>query len=471
MRFPNRESVALILILAVGFVAHGAGLQSSTGVPADSEIRTILVERVDKYKQSVGIVVGVIEPAGRRVVAYGKLAAEDPRILDGDTVFEIGSVTKVFTSLLLADMVERDEVTLTDPAAAYLPAEVQLPQRNGQVIRLQDLATHTSGLPRMPSNVDPVDPSNPYADYADQRLYAFLSNYQLSRNIASRFEYSNLGGALLGHVLARRAGVDYETLVEKRVTIPLKMTNTHIALTEEMKAHLAVGHAYGLEPTPNWDLGALVAAGGLHSTANDLLRFLAAHLGYTETVLAPAMASMMKVRRDTERGEVALAWFVESQGGSRIVFHDGSTGGYRCFVGYDPQARTGVVVLSNNGAGAGIEDIGLHLLNSKIPLRNDQDLAPQKARKQVPIDSQVLDRYAGKYRFASNQMATVSRNGSHLYLQAEGDVKLAFYPESNEHFFAKIMDAQITFVSDSDGRVTELLFHRNGATQRVQRVE
>ena len=304
----------LIIILSLALVVQAAGAQSSRR-PTDAEIRQILVERIEKYKQSVGIVVGLIGPEGRKVVAHGKLAADDPRVLDGDTVFEIGSITKVFTSLVLADMVERDEVELTDPAAAYLPGEVRLPQRNGQVITLQDLATHRSGLPRMPSNVDPMDPSNPYADYPIHRLYAFLSSFQLSRNIDSRFEYSNLGGALLGHVLARRAGVDYETLVETRVTMPLQMSNTRATLTDQMRAHLAVGHAYSLEPTPNWDLGALVAAGGLHSTANDLLKLLSAQLRYTETPLAPAMAAMMNVRRDTDRGEVALAWFVESAAG------------------------------------------------------------------------------------------------------------------------------------------------------------
>jgi len=454
-------SPALIAILILTLVLQAAGARSPV-LPSDSDIREILVERIDKYKQSVGIVVGVIEPAGRRVVTYGKLAAGDPRALDGDTVFEIGSITKVFTSLVLADMVEHHEVELTDPAATYLPSEVQLPQRDGQAITLQDLATHRSGLPRMPSNVDPVDPSNPYADYPLQRLYAFLSSYRLPRNIDARFEYSNLGGALLGHVLERRAGLDYETLVETRVTKPLHMANTRVALTEEMKSHLAVGHAYGLEPTPNWDLGALVAAGGLHSTANDLLTFLSAHLGYVESPLAKAMASMV---------DVPLAWFVESPGGRRIVFHDGTTGGYRCFLGYDPQARTGVVVLSNSGTGASIDDIALHVLNDNVPLRGARDLVPPKARKQVEIESQVLDAYTGSYRFASSQMATVSRNGSHLYLHAEGEVKLAFYPESNQQFFAKIMDAQITFVRDADGHVRELLFHRNGATERVKRVD
>jgi CubicO group peptidase (beta-lactamase class C family) len=451
-------------------LAGSALAQTGSDIPSDREIRSILADRVEKYRQSVGIVVGVISPDGRKVLSHGKLAADDSRALDGDTVFEIGSITKVFTSLLLSDMVEHREVALNDPAARCLPADVRVPERNGQKITLQDLATHTSGLPRMPSNVDSADPSNPYADYSVGQLYAFLSNFQLPRRIASQFEYSNLGGALLGHALSKCAGTDYETLVEKRITEPLHMNNTHIALTPDMKARLAMGHAYGLEPTPNWDLGALEAAGALHSTANDLLTLLAAHLGYIETPLASSLAAMTKTRRESDRGEVGLAWFVERIAGTTIISHDGGTGGYRSFIGYEPVGRVGVVVLSNSGASAGVEDIGLHILNPYIPLRQSWELQPPKPRTTIAVESAVLDAYVGRYRFPSNQLATVTRDGDRLFLQAEGEVKLVFYPESNENFFAKIMDAQMTFVRDRDGNVSELLFHRNRMTQRVERV-
>ena len=460
----------LLAGIAVALLAQTFVAQSSK-TPTDAEIRQILADRVDKYRQSVGMVVGVIEPQGRRVIAYGKRAADDPRPLDGDTVFEIGSITKVFTSLVLSDMVEHHEVALSDAAATYLPADVHLPERNGERITLQDLATHTSGLPRVPSNVDPADPSNPYADYSVGRLYEFLSTYELPRNIGSRFEYSNLGGALLGHVLAGCAHMDYETLVETRITMPLRMTATHIALTPEMKEHLAVGHAYGLEPTPNWDLGALAAAAALHSSANDLLTLLAANLGYIQTPLAPAMASMMRTRRVFDRGEAAIGWFIDRHDGKMVAFHDGSTGGYRSFIAYDAQSRVGVVVLSNSSAGADIDDIGRHVLDATVPLRDAKTLEPPRVRKEIAIDSKFLDRYAGEYRLPSGQSIKVTRNGSHLFLQADGDVKLAFYPESTESFFAKIMDAQISFMTDSEGRVIQLLFHRNGSTQQVKRAE
>src|SRR5271157_2778321 len=226
-----REALSFTLAMILFAAIAGAQSPPNALVPPDSEIRKILVERIDTFHQGVGIVVGVIEPQGRREVAYGSLNQGDSRPLDGDTIFEIGSVTKVFTSLLLADMVQRGEVALTDPVARYLPSQVKMPERGGRQITLQDLATHTSGLPRLPSNLNPKDPANPYADYSVDQLYQFLSGYQLTRDIGSQSEYSNLGGGLLGHVLARPAGMDYEALVKSRICEPLGMKSTGITLT------------------------------------------------------------------------------------------------------------------------------------------------------------------------------------------------------------------------------------------------
>jgi len=194
-------------VLTITVLTSVATAQEATksAMPSDSDIRQMLVDRIDVQRQSVGIVVGVIGPEGRRVIPYGHLEKGDPRPLDGDTVFEIGSMTKVFTSLLLADMVQHGEVALDDSVAKYLPASVKMPQRNGRQITLVDLATHTSDLPPLPTNFTPKDPANPYADYTVEQLYQFLSSYQLTRDIGSQYQYSNLGGGLLGHVLALRA--------------------------------------------------------------------------------------------------------------------------------------------------------------------------------------------------------------------------------------------------------------------------
>ncbi|HWU54850.1 MAG TPA: serine hydrolase, partial [Rhizomicrobium sp.] len=186
MRFRPRLLVLSILpalgLLAWEAPAMSQAAQSSWSVPSDADIGKILAERIDVQKQGVGMVVGVIDPKGRRIISHGALNQGDPRPLNGDSEFEIGSITKVFTSLILADMVKRGEVSLDDPIAKYLPASVKMPSRNGKEITLRDLSTHYSGLPRMPSNFTPQDPENPYADYSVEQMYQFLSGYTLPRD-------------------------------------------------------------------------------------------------------------------------------------------------------------------------------------------------------------------------------------------------------------------------------------------------
>jgi D-alanyl-D-alanine-carboxypeptidase/D-alanyl-D-alanine-endopeptidase len=446
----------LLPSLSLFLLAHTTIAQ----VAPDAEIQRILADRIDQQHQSVGIVVGVIEQGGRRIVAHGSLAKGDKRSLDGDTVFEIGSMTKVFTSLLLADMVGRGEVALTDPVAKYLPAEVKVPERGGAKITLQHLAMHTSALPRLPSNLNPKDANNPYADYTVQQLYEFLSSAELTRDIGSRYEYSNLGGGLLGHALARRAGTDYETLVRKRILDPLGMKRTGITLSKSMKERLATGHDETLKPALNWDIPTLAGAGALRSTANDMLTFLAANLGTTKTALAAPMVAMLVPRHATEipNTEIALGWHVSKIGEHEIVWHNGGTGGYRSFMGFDPKRRIGVVVLSNTSTNAGVDDIGRHLL-AGAPL-----LQPPKTRKEVKVDPKLFDRYTGRYELAPNVFFTITRDDAHLYAQLTGQPRFEIYPEGERDFFYKVVDAQITFVENG------LVLHQNGMDRPAKRI-
>jgi serine-type D-Ala-D-Ala carboxypeptidase/endopeptidase len=440
-------------------------------VLSDDAIREILVKRIDEQKQAVGIVVGVIGPNGRRVVAYGKLATGDPRTLDGDTIFEIGSVTKVFTSLLLADMVNRKEVALDDAAANYLPENVKMPERGGKSITLHDLSTHSSGLPPLPSNIKPKDLHNPYAGYSVDDLYQFLSGYELPRDPGAKFEYSNLGGGLLGHVLAYRAGTDYESLIGTRITQPLGMPDTGITLSSSMQQRMATGHTAMLAPTGNWDFLALAGAGALRSSGNDMLTFLEAFLGYKETPLSSAMKSMLEARRPAAKTEIGLGWLFSSADDRRIAMHDGGTGGFRSFVGYDPKECIGVVVLSNASARIGGDDIGLHLLNPKLPLANPE---PPRQHTEVPIDPKLLDSYTGRYQVNPNLIIEITRDGDRLFAQSfvqfpnkqpgdpTGMPKFELFAESEKKFFAKVADNQISFETGAEGQATSLIMQRAG---------
>ncbi len=443
--------------------------QSITVLPSDA-IREILAKRIDQQKQAVGIVVGIIEPAGRRVVTYGQLASGDPRTLDGDTIFEIGSITKVFTSLVLADMVSRREVALDDPAAKYLPEKVRMPERNGKSITLLDLSTHSSGLPPLPSNFKMKNPRNPYADYEVDDLYQFLSSYELPRDPGSEVQYSNLGAGLLGHVLASRAGTDYESLIATRITKPLGMPDTGITLSSSVQQRMATGHTAMLAPAANWDFPSLAGAGALRSSANDMLTLLEAFLGYRESSLAPAMKTVLEVRRPLGKASIGLGWFIFPTDGREVANHDGGTGGFCSFVGFDPKERIGVVVLSNAFTRSGVVDIGIHLLNPKAPLANPE---PPKQRTEVPIDPELLDRYMGSYQLGQG-ILEITRDGGRLFAQVTSQnlvgPKFQLFAESEKKFFAKVTDSQITFETGSEGRATSLILHKAGRDMPAPRL-
>jgi serine-type D-Ala-D-Ala carboxypeptidase/endopeptidase len=439
-------------------------------VPPDAEIREILGRRVGAENLGIGIVVGVIDPKGRRIVAYGSPAKDDKRPLNGDTIFEIGSITKVFTSLVLMDMVQKGEVAVTDPVSKYLPATVKIPERNNKKITLQDLSTQSSGLPRMPSNFSPKDNSNPYADYSVEQLYQFLSGYQLTRDIGAQYEYSNLGVGLLGHVLTLRAGMDYETLVRSRICEPLGMSSTSVTLSPEMKARLAIGHSPTLSAVPNWDLSTLAGAGALRSSANDMLTFLAANLGYTKTPLAAAMAAELSIRRPTGSPdmEIAYGWHVQTKNGNSIIWHNGGTGGYRTYIGFDPKSHAGVVVLSNISTAAGPDDIGRHLLDASYPLAK---VEPPKEHKEVTVDPKIFDNYVGSYQLAPAVIMTISRDAERLFSQLTGQPKIQLFPEGERRFFVKEVDAQWTFDTDAQGHATQAILHQNGRDMAAKRID
>lgn len=367
-------------------------------VPPDATILPILTERVGKA-EGVGIVVGIVGPGGRRIVAVGPHG--------GDTAFEIGSVTKVFTALLLADMARRGEVSLDDPVAKYLPG---IPERNGRAIRLVDLATHTSGLPFMPDG--PV---------------------RTTHDIGAGWEYSNLGYKLLGDALAARAGVSYEELLRRRITAPLKMRNTAIGRS---RARLAPGHDASLQPAPgvmSVPLYAdLAAAGGIVSTANDLLTFLVAERDLSER--------MMRTRRPKSAGvEQALGWLVEDG----LLFHDGGTFGYASAVAWDPRQRVGVVVLMNQVGD--VADIARHLLRPNVPLTKP---APVVTHQAIVLDAELLDRYAGRYEVEGEGAFIVTRVGDALTFEAPPDwglPLLRLHPESRTDFFANELPLRVTF--------------------------
>lgn len=243
-----------LLVLFLLLCAASRTLNAQT-VAEFQEIAGAVRERVSVGKINQSIVVAVIDEKGTHFVGYGKTAETlDAKDSDENTVFEIGSITKVFTGTLLAEAVSRGEVQLTDPISKYLPKIVKSSKRNGREITLLDLATQSSALPGLPTNFVPKDAGNPYADYTVAQMYDFLSNYQLTRDIGARYEYSNFGMGLLGHILSLRAGKSYEQLVRARILKPLKMNDTTITLSPRLKSRMAQGFDQNGDAVSGWDI-------------------------------------------------------------------------------------------------------------------------------------------------------------------------------------------------------------------------
>ena len=381
-------------------------------------------------------------------------------------MFEMGSITKVFTATLLTQAVERGEVKLDDPVAKYLPAGVKVPERGGKQITLRDLAMHVSGLPRMPNNFAPKDPDNPYVDYTDKELFAFLSGYTLPRDIGAKWEYSNLGVGLLGEALAHREGMSYEALLKTRILGPLGMTSSGITLNPEEQKRFAIGHDAYMRRTAHWDLAALAGAGALRSDTDDMLTFLAANIGLTQTPLKSAMDATLAVKRvpNLPNNEQALGWDVRQSPYGDIIWHNGGTGGFRTFIGFNPIAKVGIVVMTNAANETGGDDIGFHILAGESLARlTPPGAAPDAGRTAITLAPDKLDALVGSYQLAAGVSGTIMRTGDRLFAQITGQPAIEIFPESPTDFFFRAVDAQITFQLGPDGRATGLILHQNAA--------
>lgn len=450
-------------------------LPANWQIPPNEEIEAAIAARIAP-REGQGLVVGVLEPGGRRIVAAGPAGGEP---FDGDTLFEIGSISKVFTALLLADMANKGEVALDDPAENYLPEGATMPERDGKKITLADLSTHTSGLPRLPYNMPFADPADPYADYTDAMMLEFLAGYELPRDIGERWEYSNLGVGLLGYLLGRAAGSDFETLLRERITGPLGMKDTAITLTAEQQARFAPGHDMYLQPAKPWHIPALAGAGAIRSTANDMLKFAAAVLN-AGSPLGAAMTKTLAVRRETgeARSEQALGWQVARvEPGREVIMHGGGTGGYRSHLAVEPASTRAIVALANSGAEPSTSDLAMHFLLGSPVLPTPavaEPPPPPASRTEVPLAVEELDRVAGRYDFGPGVVFRIWREGDALRAQREGSATgpvMSIYPEAPLRFFWKAVDAQVVFTTDDSGKVTGAVFTQSAQSLPGRKID
>jgi serine-type D-Ala-D-Ala carboxypeptidase/endopeptidase len=332
-----------------GFQTSAPSAQVTTDVQTE-DIKAFL--QTHFADSGAGMVVGLVDGQGTQLFAAGRLDNGTDAEVAGNTVFEIGSITKVFTALLLLDLVQRGEMKLDEPVVKYLPASIKVPTHAGKNITLLNLAAQDSGLPFNANGLSGDDWNARYDAFTVQDMYAFLAGFSLTTDPGTQFQYSNLGMSLLGHALERKSGTNFEALVVERICRPLHMDDTRITLTPEMQSRFATGHTDDGKRAPLYHLQALAPAGAFRSTANDLLKFISANLQFTPSSLAPLFKEMQTIRhRDSpDMGKTALPWYdqaVYNPPGTELLGHAGGTPGGNSFVGFDLQQRRGVVVLTN----------------------------------------------------------------------------------------------------------------------------
>jgi len=347
---------SLLILVLIVFIA-GCDKDKSINAPEFTSLEQEIDNIAQKYVK-VGAIVGIInKQQEREVFSYGTKSIYNNTPPDINTVFEIGSITKTFTTILTANMYLKGHFT-DDTVGHYLPANgVTMPSRESVEISLIHLATHTSGIPRSPQR-DPsfplpggYDPLNPYAVYTTEHIYDYLTNYCiLEFTPGSWWSYSNTGMGLLGHIIGLVDGTSYKTVLQREIFDVLGMDNSSLFLNEQQRGNLALGHNTSMEIVPNWYANDIFqGAGFIKSSLNDMFTYLEANMGLVETPLRDAMdLTHQPQMHQGSMGDQGLGWYIlELDDGQRVVYSGGDTNGYSAYIGFNKSALTGAIVLLN----------------------------------------------------------------------------------------------------------------------------
>lgn len=404
-----------------------------------------MVEPLVESARVHGVVAIVVQGEQSLTRSFGSVATlPNPRL-------QIGSVTKVYTALLLADAIERGEIA-EDATLADLSSE-PLPEAIGS-ISARSLATHRSGLPRLPS----MEGSSAAAPYAHFDRAAIVDALAATEVGTETFAYSNFGAAVLGQMLATHLGEPYEALVRARILEPLEMNDS--SFDEE---DLVVGHPHYGGESPPWDLAAFAPAGGLVSTGADQLRFLRAQLSPPASPVGRAIARSQRPLAPADGGRIAYGWMVSPSG---VYWHNGQTGSFHSFVAFEPRSGTAVALLADTAA-MEVDDAANRLLGSLLGL----DVEPPSWPPPRAVPSELLARYVGDYQLAAGFVLSITREGEQLFIRATGQDRYAIYPVGEAHRFElRVTPASGTFQLPESGPATALVWSQGGGSTRAPRV-
>lgn len=420
---PYAHTLALTLAAVASSPAHAM---------TDTALADVVVQRLQGDRTGACMAVAVIEN-GAIARTFQCADPKQASRIGPDTAFEIGSVSKTMTAALLADLIGQGKGSLDDPLSAWLPPGTKLPDFQGKPILLRHVVTHTSGLPALPSRMGAPDMADPYAKLDEAALLASLADVTLAAAPGTKFEYSNFASMVLSYAVARRAGMDMETLMKQRLFAPLGMQHAYIN-TPPAGVRAAVGHTPNARPTSAWHFQTnLAGVGGVRATLDDMVRYVQGELGTDASTITPALKlSQQKV---SDAPPMAMNWMLMPVGGRIVHVHEGGTGGFSSFVSFDTDKQRGVVILSDttwNSIGS-LGSLGLHLVDASFPLGTP--------RVEAKPDAALLDGLAGDYALAGGMKMTLRRTGDALEIQVGGQGTYTMGYDSAGDFYPRDFDA------------------------------
>jgi serine-type D-Ala-D-Ala carboxypeptidase/endopeptidase len=381
-----------------------------------------------------------------------------------DSLFEIGSISKALTGLLLADFVSRGELRLDDPASAHSRKGATLPTRAGKEITLRNLVSHTSGLPPFPPVAYGAQPHDPYAKFNVDALYEVLAKTGLEAEPGERYRYSNFGFMWLSEILVRVGGKSFEQLLKERVFAPLGMISAGVATTTSAETKRLVGHVNDYEPVaPRTVDDRLAGSGGIVASLRDMERLAEALAGARKTPLEPVIErAFQPLAEISSSGSVGYGWNVWKMGGSALREHSGNAPGFFANILADPDSREAVVVLSDSETA--IADLSLHLLKPAYPLRS--------LPSERPLEGKTGEQYAGRFRLSSGQVIEVNENRARLRACCTSDGRaIEMFSVAPDRFLVRGLLAPINFVRGADGKVSEISIFFAGGFESAKRVQ
>ncbi len=410
-----------------------------------------------------GLSVGYIEGKHWGIVHLGS-STRTGKNADDLTVYELGSISKVFTGLLLADAVVRGEIDLNAAADVANSAGIRLPSRDGTSIKWIDLSTHRAGLPRLPENLPLTDLTNPYRNYDSKKAAAFLNQYELPRRPGDSQEYSNFGGSVLGYLVAEKAGKTYQQLLRERIAEPLRMSDCTVSLSDDQMKRLATPHDEFGSAASTWTFSDLPGAGGVHATMRDMMRFAKAQLTPPTGKLGDAIELAWKQQRDADASGSAmgLGWMIAGDGQTR--WHNGQTGGSHAAIFINRELKCAVIVLCNTAVTNEIDQLAMQLV--KKAAGQEVKLEPRKPSAKAPdklaIDAKLRRRLVGRYQLRPDFIFDVRDRDEHLMVGITNQPTQEVFPDSPTRWSYHGVDATLEFKLPKTGRARSLVLHQNG---------